>query len=122
MNQNNSQKMESFTDLVVWQKSHELVLSLYKMTEKFPKSERDGLALRMRTEVAQVPVNIASGFKKRQKNAKIYYYRAAFSTIEQIRYDIMLAKDLKYLKEVDGLLDSCDQIEKMMRRLIRSVS
>jgi four helix bundle protein len=122
MDQNNSQKMESFTDLVVWQKSHELVLLLYKATGKFPKAEREGLALRIRTAAAQVPVNIASGFKKRQKNAKIFYYRAAFTAIEQIRYDIMLAKDLKYMKEVDGLLDTCDQIEKMMRRLIRSIS
>ena len=76
----------------------------------------------MRTEATQVPVNIASGFKKRQKNAKLYFYREAFSAIEQIRYHIMLAKDLKYMKEIDGLLDTCDQIEKMMRRLIRSIS
>jgi four helix bundle protein len=120
MNQNNS-KPESFQDLVVWQKSHELVLQLYKATDKFPKKENQGLTLQLRTQAAQVPVNIAAGFKKRQTKAKIYFYRSAFSLIEQIRYLIILSKDLKYLKDPAVMLDSCDQIEKMLGRLIRSI-
>ena len=56
---------KSFEDLFVWQKAHQLVLSVYKATKAYPKSELYGLVSQMRRAAVSVPANIAEGFKKR---------------------------------------------------------
>jgi hypothetical protein len=55
---------QTFQDLVVWRKAHELVLAVYSFTAGFPKEERYGLTLQMRRAVS-VPANIAEGFRRR---------------------------------------------------------
>jgi four helix bundle protein len=58
-------KSKSFTDLIVWQKAHQTVLVVYKLTEDFPNSELFGLTSQMRRGAVSIPANIAEGYKKR---------------------------------------------------------
>jgi four helix bundle protein len=61
---------QRFQDLIVWQKSHQLVLIVYRLTAEFPKYELYGLISQMRKAAVSVPANIAEGFKKRGKPDK----------------------------------------------------
>ena len=61
------EKAKSFTDLIVWQKAHEFVLSVYKLTSDFPKSEIYGLASQFRRAAVPIPANIAEGFVKKER-------------------------------------------------------
>ena len=117
-----NRRVETFRDLVVWQKSHELVIMIYKMTNKFPKRERESFANQIREIATLIPVNIATGFKKRAKKAKVFYYRNALATIEKIRYMIILAEEMGYIKKTTAQQDACDTIERMLKRLIRSIA
>ena len=56
---------KTFRDLIVWQKSHALVLEVYKLTRTLPKEELFGLTSQMRRSAVSVPANIAEGFKRR---------------------------------------------------------
>jgi four helix bundle protein len=115
-----SRKVESFHDLVVWQKSHELVLELFKA--KLSKKETESLASNIRSIATAIPTNISIGFKKRGKKPKLYYYRAALNSIQEISYLLLLANDLKLLKTYSELDDKVEDIERMLKRLIRSNS
>jgi four helix bundle protein len=53
-----------YTELIVWQKSHKLVLEVFKLTTNFPKDERYGLTSQIRRAAASVPGNIAEGCAK----------------------------------------------------------
>ena len=64
------EKLEDFRQLKVWQKSHQLVLEIYKLTKEFPAEERFGLVSQMRRAAVSVAANIAEGFKKRGKRTK----------------------------------------------------
>jgi four helix bundle protein len=55
-------KTTSFRELIVWNKSIELVVRIYKLTEKFPKSEIYGLTSQIRRAVVAIPSNIAEGY------------------------------------------------------------
>lgn len=55
---------KSFQDLKVWQKSHQLVLDVYKLSADFPKEEMYGLTSQIRRAVISVPANIAVSYKK----------------------------------------------------------
>ena len=117
-----NKKVESFRDLIVWQKSHELVLEVFKFTSKFPKKDQSYLASKLRDAAMIIPANIAIGFQKRSRKTKVHYYRVALTEMEQTRYLFVLAQDLGYQKAPDALLDSCVDIEKMLKRLIRSIA
>jgi four helix bundle protein len=61
---------KSFIDLIVWQKSHQLVLLTYEYSCAFPKNEKFGLTSQLRRAIISVPANIAEGFKKKGKPDK----------------------------------------------------
>lgn len=65
-----NQPAKCFEDLFVWQKAHKLVLSIYKATRSFPKTELYGLVSQMRRAAVSVPANIAEGFKKNRNPKK----------------------------------------------------
>ena len=69
-----------------------------------------------------IPTNIAIGSNKRGKKTKVHYYRVALTEIEQLRYMIILAVDLGFCKDAESLLEKCVNIEKMLKRLIRSIA
>ncbi len=115
-----SRKVETFHDLVVWQKSHELTMELFNV--KLNKKETESLANQIRTAAAAIPSNIAIGFKKRGKKPKLHYYRSALNAVQELEYLLLLANDLKLLKNHETLAEELDNVEHMLKRLIRSNS
>ncbi|MCU0406736.1 MAG: four helix bundle protein, partial [Ignavibacteriaceae bacterium] len=61
------ERAKSFTDLIVWQKAHAFVLSVYKLTAEFPKSETYGLTSQFRRAAISITANISEGFVKKGK-------------------------------------------------------
>lgn len=92
---------KKFEDLFVWQKAHELVVAIYKVTRDFPKSELYGLVSQMRRAAISVPANIAEGFKKKTKADKVNYLTIAYGSLEEMRYYLILSNDLKYCDTVE---------------------
>lgn len=58
---------QSFRDLIVWQKAHQLALGVYRMTKAFPKEELYGSTSQVKRSSVSVAANIAEGFKKKGK-------------------------------------------------------
>ncbi len=58
------EKSKSYKDLIVWQKSHDLVLEIYQMTQNFPIEEMYGLTSQLRRAAVSIPANIAEGFAR----------------------------------------------------------
>lgn len=86
-----------FTDIVAWQKAHNLTLLVYNLTDSYPKSETFGLASQSRRCAVSIPSNIAEGFKRKSKNDSIRFYNIAEGSLEELKYQILLAKDLNYV-------------------------
>ena len=55
-------KINSYKDLVVWQKSVELVVEVYRITKKFPRSEQFAITSQIQRAAVSVPANIAEGY------------------------------------------------------------
>jgi four helix bundle protein len=105
----------SFADLIVWQKAHFFVLSVYRLTGQFPPTEVYGLTSQLRRAAVSIPANIAEGFRKASRPDKIRFMNFAQGSLEECRYYLILANDLGYaktrvlmgqLEEVSKLLDS----------------
>jgi four helix bundle protein len=103
---------KSFKDLIVWQKSHQFVLKVYKFTSHFPKEERYGLTSQFRDAAVSIAANIAEGFVKRTRPEKIRLMNIAQGSLEECKYYIILSSDLKYgdSKELEIMAEEVSKI------------
>lgn len=114
-------KIESFTDLRVWQEGHKLVLMIYKITKNFPKSETYSLVNQMRRAVASVTANIAEGFGRQGYKEKVQFYYLAKGSLTELKNFIFIAKDIEYLSEEDfkNLIEQANIADQLLQGLIR---
>ena len=108
--------MRDFKKLKVWQRSHQLVLDIYKSTEKFPKIELYGLTSQIRRSAVSIPSNIAEGCGKEGQAEFARYLRIAMGSASELEYQLILSHDLKYLSEeyFHVLEDEVTQLKKML--------
>lgn len=114
-------KLKSFEDLDVWQKAHWLVLRIYKVTKKYPQDEKSGLVAQIKNSAAAIPANIAKGFKKRAAKDKLNFYGRAQESLEELKYFMILSKDLKYISDNSEIIWNINNIGKMIVSLMSKI-
>lgn len=118
------QKIQSFTDLIVWQEGHKLVLAIYRTTKSFPKEELFGLTNQMRRAAASVTSNVAEGFNRKSLRDKTHFYIIAHGSVAEIQNQLLIARDVAYLStsEFSRIAEQAILVHKLLTGLIKSVS
>ncbi|MBF0521763.1 MAG: four helix bundle protein [Candidatus Omnitrophica bacterium] len=114
--------MNSFENLIVWQKAHIFVIEIYRITKDFPKEESVGIISQIRRSTFSICVNIAEGHKKTRKDFA-RFLDIAQGSLEETKYYLILAKDLHYYREEKylELKFQSEEIGKLLTGLIRSL-
>ena len=118
-----TKKIKSFTDLIAWQKGHQLVLSIYRTTNNFPKREIFALVNQMCRCAVSITSNIAEGFSRQGLKEKIQFYYIALGSVTELQNQILIAKDIGYLprEEFNKLAEQTIEVNKLINGLIRSL-
>lgn len=113
---------KTFKDLLVWQKTHVLVLEVYKITKQFPKEELFSLVSQIRRAAISIAANIVEGFRRRTLKDSINFYFIASASLEELKYHLLLSRDLKYidLTTYSNVDDLCTEVSKMLSSWIHS--
>jgi four helix bundle protein len=110
----------SFRDLMVWQKAHEFVLAVYRLTDSFPDREKFGISHQMRRAAVSIPANIAEGFGKRSRAEKARFLNIAEGSLEECRYYLILAHDLGY-GQAESLTDTLEEVSRLLNAYARAI-
>jgi four helix bundle protein len=115
--------LKSFRELEVWQKAHSLVLEIYRVTARFPDSEKYGIVSQLRRAAMSIPANIAEGFGRRGTKEFLQCLAIGNGSLEETRYFLLLSGDLGYVSadENKALQSRCDSIGQMIGALSRSL-
>ena len=113
-------KAKTFEDLVVWQKSHSLVLKIYRLTQSFPRNELFGLVSQIRRSAVSVPANIAEGFRRKGKADKLRFFNISQASLEETRYYLILTNDLEYA-DSRQLLGDLDEVGRILNAYMKSI-
>ncbi|MFA5130549.1 MAG: four helix bundle protein [Patescibacteria group bacterium] len=118
------EKIKNFTDLLVWQKAHELSLEIYTCTKAFPKEEMFCLTSQMRRCSVSITSNIAEGFGRYTSPDKKHFYIMASGSGSELLNQLYLARDLAYISQDTciKLTELLISISKMLSSLIRAVA
>lgn len=103
-----------FQDLIVCQKSHALTLQV----RGFPDDERYALSAQMRRAAMSIPANLAEGFACLTEKRRAWHYAVSRSSAEELRYFLILAKDLGYIDDLSALETALDEIGAMLYSLL----
>lgn len=94
-------QVRPFQELIVWRKSHLLVLALYDATRKFPVDERFALTTQIRRAASSVPANIAEGSARSSVLEFNHFLSIALGSATELEYHLLLARDLGYIEASD---------------------
>ena len=114
-------KIRTFTDLIVWQKGHLLVLEIYRCTKTFPKEELFGLTSQIRRAAVSITSNIAEGFSRKSYKEKVQFYCLALGSMTELQNQLLVARDIDYLNKEDfeRISSYTIEIHKMLNALIK---
>ena len=118
-------KIYTYKDLIVWQKSMNLVVEVYELTDKFPKTEIYGLTSQMRRSSISIPSNIAEGRRRGTRKDYRHFLLIAYSSGAELETQIEIAKrlsmgeNLNYAR-VGGLLNEVMRMLNKILSLLRS--
>jgi four helix bundle protein len=116
--------IRSHRDLLVWQKAMDLVVTVYRATETFPKAETYGLTSQIRRAVTSIPANIAEGQGRRLTKEFVYFLANARGSLWELDTHLESAKRLSFLNADthEELRCQLDEVGRMLNGLMRSVS
>jgi four helix bundle protein len=116
-------KIQSYQDLIIWQKSFRLAVLVYRFTQKFPKEEIYGLTSQIRRAAVSIPSNIAEGFGRITKKEHLWFIRVALGSVNEVETHLLLSKELGYLEKdsFEVALELIVEVRKMLSAIIKKL-
>ncbi|MBK9191382.1 MAG: four helix bundle protein [Crocinitomicaceae bacterium] len=113
-------KINSYRDLIVWQKAMDLVVHVYEVSKDFPSDEKFGITNQIRRAAVSVPSNIAEGWGRKYLGSYIQFLRISYGSICELNTQLEICVRLNYVNENDitSLKNQILQVEKMIKSMI----
>ena|SRR3990167_11135309 len=93
--------LNSYKDLIVWQRAMELVREIYSLTERFPRDESFGLRSQMERAVVSIPSQIAEGYLRKHKKEYIQFLSIALGSAAELETQILICKSVNKFRDLD---------------------
>ena len=116
-------KIKTYKDLIVWQRSIQLVTTVYSLTKTFPSDERFGLVSQLNRAVISIPSNIAEGWGRELSKNYLQFLRISRGSLMEVETMILISKKLGYINEENfkELNKEIEEVGKILQGLIKSV-
>lgn len=111
-------KTTTFKDLIVWQKSYQLVKEIYRITGNFPKEELYGLSQQLRRAAIAIPSNIAEGYGRQHNKEYKQFLSIAYGSLCEMETQYLISVDLGFISKdvtVEGLMK---EVGSMLYRML----
>lgn len=114
--------MNTHRDLIVWKKSIDFVTKIYKLTERFPKTEMYGLTSQIRRAAVSIPSNIAEGSARDSDKELVLFLTISRASAAEIETQLLISDNLGYLESTNNKInEELIEILKMLTALINTI-
>lgn len=116
--------MNTYRNLIVWQKAMNLVTTTYEITLEFPKTEQYCLTDQMRRSALSIPCNIAEGKARNSNKDFIRFLRIALGSLFEFQTQLEIAKNIEYInqEQFQRLWNFSTEIEVMLVSFIKKIN
>ncbi|NLP56975.1 four helix bundle protein [Lutibacter sp. B1] len=115
--------MKTYRELIVWEKSMNLVTDIYQVSKSFPNDENFGLTSQIRRCAISIPSNIAEGYGRNSLNDYVRFLNISLGSLFELQTQVEIAFNLKYIVKdsFNKLYEFTREIERMLSSLIRKL-
>ncbi|MBQ3348803.1 MAG: four helix bundle protein [Thermoguttaceae bacterium] len=116
--------MESYRDLIVWQRSMDLVVEIYRLIQLLPREELYGLSDQMRRAATSIASNISEGYGRNTTGDYIHFLKISRGSKHELETQLLICVRIGYLHEnqIALVMNYCDEVGKMLNALITKLS
>ena len=116
--------VQSYRDLIAWQKSMDLVVEIYSSTQSFPRAETYGLMSQLRRAAVSIPSNIAEGHDRLSTGEYKQFLGHARGSLVEVETQILISQMLGYPgpSQSTNLLKRTNEIGKILNGLLSSLA
>jgi four helix bundle protein len=117
-------EINTYRDLIVWQKSMRLVTEVYSITKDFPSSELYALTNQIQRSAVSIPSNIAEGYGRNSTGDYKRFLQIAVGSLFELQTQIEIAFNLHYVTQsiFDDFLAKSQELDRMLFSLIRKIN
>jgi len=117
-------KVNSYRDLIGWQKSMELTTIIYTLVKQLPKDEQFGLSLQMKRAVVSIPSNIAEGQSRHSTKEYIHFLTIARGSKSELETQLLICQNLQYLPNniVLSTLELVEEVGRLINHYINELT
>ena len=115
--------MKSYRDLIVWQKSMNLVTLIYKLVLELPENEKYGLTPQIKRSAISIPYNIAEGYGRNYRKDYSRFLQIARGSLFENQTQLEIAVNLDFIKaeNLNEIKELSIEVEKMLNSLIKKL-
>nr|WP_294781541.1 four helix bundle protein [uncultured Flavobacterium sp.] len=115
--------MKTFRDLLIWQRSMNLVTEIYQITNSFPKEEIYGLSSQIRRSSISIPSNIAEGYGRNGNTELLRFLNISISSLFEMQTQLEISFNLKYITEYQFSKTNGEsrELERMLSAFIKKL-
>jgi four helix bundle protein len=116
-------KINSYRNLIVWQKSVALVTDIYTLTKSFPQEEKFGIVSQLNRASVSIPSNIAEGWGRKSSKNYLQFLRISRGSLMETETLLEISKNLNYIneREFKVISDNIEEVSKILQGLIKSI-
>ncbi len=116
--------LKDFRGLKVWEKAHQLTLSIYQVTNDFPNEEKYGLTSQLRRSAVSIPTNLAEGCGRGSDRELSHFSQVAMGSASEVEYLLLLCHELGHLDSTvhQELEERITEVKRMLASLIRKLN
>jgi four helix bundle protein len=116
--------MTSYRDLIVWQKSMEMITLIYQLIKQFPNDEKFGLTIQLKRCSVSIPSNIAEGYGRNYTKDYVRFLNISRGSLYEMQTQLQVALNLNFVDELalEKINNLSVEIEKMLNSLIKKLN
>jgi four helix bundle protein len=115
-------KVNSYRDLVAWQKAMDLVVEFYRESAKLPLDERFGLRAQLRRCAIGIPSNIAEGWGRRSAREYVRFLRMAMGSTFELLTQAEISERLGFEGDWGSVRLGAQEVGRILNALMMSIS
>lgn len=118
------QKLNSYKDLIAWQKAIELVTAVYEETKNFPGDERFNIVSQLNRAAVSIPSNIAEGWGRETSKNYLQFLRIPRGSLMELQTLLIISKNLSYIntERFSIISNKAEEVGKILQGLIKSIN
>lgn len=117
-------KIESYKDLLIWQRSLNLTVDIYELIKGFPEEEKYALSQQIKRCVVSIPSNIAEGWGRKSEKSFSYFLSVSKGSLYEMNTQLIIASKLGYISKevVENIEKEIDELGKMINSLMSKIT